>query len=202
MQRKNRGYKRGEPFRDSTLFVIATEGAVREKEYFEELGSRSSRIRIKVLNQQDQHRCSPKWVLDCAATYSSEIGLVNEDQLWLVMDVDRWPENQLREIDHACSNNDNWNLALSNPCFEVWLYMHIDDISTSTSTTCGELKTELGQKFKGGYSKREFVDRIDLAHGRAERTDDQPNHFIPSRMRTKLYLLTKEVFKVLGKSTD
>lgn len=40
---KNRGYKRGEPFRDARLFLIACEGAVREKEYFERLGHGSQR---------------------------------------------------------------------------------------------------------------------------------------------------------------
>ena len=39
MPRKNRGYKKGEPFRDARLFVIACEGEKREKEYFEALVS-------------------------------------------------------------------------------------------------------------------------------------------------------------------
>ena len=102
MPRTNRGYKRGEPHRDATLFVIACEGAVREKEYFEHLGYESSRIRIKVLKQGDQHKSAPKWVLDCAAKYQSDIGLSNDDQLWLVMDVDHWQEDHLRDINQAC----------------------------------------------------------------------------------------------------
>lgn len=198
MQRKNRGYKRGEPFRDSTLFVLACEGAVREKEYFEYLGERSSRIRIKVLQQEGEHRSAPKWVLDCAATYVTEIGLINDDQLWFVMDTDRWPEDQLRAIQQACQQNLNWFLALSNPCFEVWLYLHVDEIEKSASTSCGDLKKELAEKTKGGYNKKDYISKIRVAHARSEQGDRDPNHFIPTVMSTKLYRLTGEIFRVIG----
>jgi hypothetical protein len=39
MNRKNRGYKRGEPFRDAIQFVIACEGAARERQYFEHIAT-------------------------------------------------------------------------------------------------------------------------------------------------------------------
>jgi hypothetical protein len=198
MQKKNRGYKRGEPFRDATLFVIACEGAVREKEYFELLGEQSSRIRIKVLTQDDEHKSAPKWVLDSAAKYSSDVGLVSDDQLWIVMDVDRWKDDQLRELHQVCQSRSNWHLALSNPCFEVWLFMHIADIATSASSTCGEIKTELGQKAKGGYNKNLFIKKIRQAHERSKATDEHPEHFLPVPMRTKLYLLTNEIFQIIG----
>ncbi len=198
MLRKNRGYKRGEPFRDSTLFVLACEGAVREKEYFEHLGEQSSRIRFKVLSQNGEHRSAPKWVLNCAAKYSTEIGLLNDDQLWFIMDTDRWPYEQLHSIHSACEETENWYLALSNPCFEVWLYLHVDEIHTSTSNSCGDLKRELSGKSKGGYNKREFVDNIRVAHERAKACDKDPKYFMPSIMSTKIYQLTGEIFKIIG----
>jgi hypothetical protein len=201
MQRKNRGYKRGEPFRDSTLFVLACEGAVREREYFELLGEKSSRIRFKVLRQDGKHRSAPKWVLDCAAKYSTEIGLLNDDQLWIIMDTDRWPDEQLHGIHSACEGTENWYLALSNPCFEVWLYMHIDEIQTSTSISCGDLKKELASKSKGGYNKHEYVDKIRIAHERAMASDKDPDHFIPSTMSTKIYRLTAEIFRIIGSNS-
>lgn len=199
MQRPNRGYKRGEPFRDSALFVIACEGAVREKEYFEHLATLSTRIRIKVLQRDEPTRSAPKWVIDSAARYEDEVGLAQDDQLWIVMDVDRWKEEQLREIALTCKDTKNWYLALSNPCFEVWLYLHVDDIGTSKSTTCQELKEELNGKVKGGYNKAEFIKSIDRAHERALTLDPNPHlHFLPSQMRTKMHLLTTELFKIVG----
>jgi len=114
MPRKNRGYKRGEPHRDATLFVIACEGAVREREYFEHLARYSSHIRVKVLENKDNNS-APKWLLDSAARFAGEIQLINDDQLWFVMDVDRWPDAQLRAIHLACGERSNWFMAVSNP---------------------------------------------------------------------------------------
>jgi len=59
-------------------------------------------------------------------------------------------EEQLRAIYQECEQRTNWHIALSNPCFEVWLYMPIDDIQNTTSTKAQELKTELGTKIRGG----------------------------------------------------
>lgn len=199
MQRPNRGYKRGEPFRDATLFVIASEGAVREKEYFEELAKLSSRVRIKVLEREEPTKSAPKWIIDSAAKYKEDVGLAQDDQLWIVIDVDRWKEDQLREISITCRATSNWNLALSNPCFEVWLYLHVEDIRNSTSTRCQELKTELNTKLKGGYNKVEFVRKLKAAHDRSISLDPQPHlHFMPEAMRSKMHLLTTELFKIVG----
>lgn len=197
MPRKNRGYKRGEPHRDATLFVIACEGAVREREYFEHLGEYSSRIRVKVLENINGNS-APKWVLDSAARYIDETGLNDGDQLWFVMDTDRWPDAQLRAIHKECEKKTSWFIALSNPCFEVWLFLHIDDIQNSTSTNCNELKTELGNKIPGGYNKKTFIPRIRQAHDRSLALDTNPDHFIPEDMRTKMHLLSAEVFKFVG----
>ncbi len=197
MPRKNRAYKRGEPYKDSTLFVIACEGAVREKEYFEFLSSYSTRVRIKVL-EQEEHKSAPKWVLDCAAHYIEESELNDGDQLWFVMDIDRWPEDQLRTINEECKKNSNWFMALSNPCFEVWLYMHLDDIQNSTSNSCQQLKQELSQKVKGGYNKFTIVPKIREAAARAKQLDNNLSHFIPAKMRTKMHLLSEQLLQFIG----
>lgn len=73
MPRKNRGYKRGEPFRDARLFVIACEGARREKEYFETLVAGRRRVIVKLLAPTggQSGASSPEWVLDRAAAYQA-----------------------------------------------------------------------------------------------------------------------------------
>lgn len=198
MKRKNRGYKRDEPHRDATLFVIACEGAVREKEYFEHLGEYSSRIRIKVLDQYGQHKSAPKWIQDSAARYASETGLQEEDQLWLVMDIDRWKVEVFHEIQQTCEAHVNWNLALSNPCFEVWLYLHVDDIANCKATDCQGLKGELPNKINGGYNKTTFVKLIRDAHKRSSELDTNPNHFMPEEMRTKMHRLSGQLLEAIG----
>jgi hypothetical protein len=201
MPRKNRGYKRGEPHRDATLFVIACEGAVREKEYFEHLGKYTSRIRVRVL-ENTHGNSAPKWVMDSAARYEEEIGIRDQDQLWFVIDVDRWPVQQIRSIHEECEKRSNWGIALSNPCFEVWLYLHVDDIRDSKSTTCNELKGELPEKIQGGYNKEKFIPLIRKAHERALELDNNPKHFMPEPMRTKMHLLTIEILNILGANSE
>jgi len=197
MPRKNRGYKRGEPFRDSILFVIACEGAVREKQYFQHLAKYSSQIRVKVLENKDNNS-APRWLLDSAARYVEEMPLMKDDQLWFVMDVDRWPDEHLHSINQACENQRSWFLAISNPCFEVWLYMHVDDIANSTSNNCSELKAELPTKIQGGYNVVKFVPLLRQAYNRSLALENNPGHFIPEKMRTKMHLLTAELLKIVG----
>ncbi len=197
MPRKNRGYKRGEPHRDATLFVIACEGVVREREYFEHLAKYSSHIRVKVLENKDNNS-APKWLLDSAARFAGEIQLINDDQLWFVMDVDQWPDAQLRAIHLACEQKSNWFMAVSNPCFEVWLYMHVDDIQNSIANDCRELKAELPYKMKGGYHVVRFIPLIRDAHTRSLALDNNPGHFIPENMRTKMHLITTELLRIVG----
>lgn len=201
MPRKNRAYKRGEPYRDASLFVIACEGAVREKEYFSHLGELTSRIRVKVLDNKDGNS-APRWVLDAAARYVDEFRLEDSDQLWFVMDVDHWPESQLRAIHDECGIRPNWFMALSNPCFEVWLYLHVDDIKNCDAKTCQELKSALAEKVPGGYSKRKFIPLIRDAHNRSEALDQGDTHFVPGSMKTKLYLLTSQIFKIVGSNSS
>jgi hypothetical protein len=200
MPRKDRGYKRGEPHRDATLFIIACEGAVREKEYFEHLGEYTTKIRVRVLENTNGNS-APKWVLDSAARYVDEYKLDDTDQLWFVMDIDRWEDAHIRNIFAACMQNKNWGIALSNPCFEVWLFMHLDDIENSKSNSCNDLKTELPTKIQGGYDRKKFIPMIRKAHERALASDKDPKHFLPNKMRTKLHLLTAEIFKLLGQNS-
>jgi len=130
MPRKNREYKKGEPFRDSRLFVIACEGEKREKEYFLFFAKDNQRIKVRILASEGEHKgkSSPKWVFERAANFETEFGLNEYDQLWLVIDIDRWSTNEIRAIGQQCIEKDKWNIAISNPCFEVWLILHIKDI--------------------------------------------------------------------------
>ena len=93
-------YKRGEPFRDAQLFVRACEGAKREKDYFEALveGNQKAIVRLLTPDGDKDGQSAPKWVLDRATAYEEEFGLGAHDQLWLVMDTDRWEAEELRKI--------------------------------------------------------------------------------------------------------
>ena len=134
MERKKRGYKRlVEKKRDYRLFAIACEGSVRERDYFECFEVLSSRISVDLIADVDEdgnvvvsHNSSPDHVLQRAQVYANNTDLIDGDQMWIVVDVDRWPEEQLSILAQECYSR-GWNLAISNPCFEVWLCYHMEE---------------------------------------------------------------------------
>lgn len=196
-KRRNRAYKRDEPFRDARLFVIACEGEKREKEYFQALVKNSKRVKVEILapdptDAKDRGKSAPKWVHDRVVNYVEDHGLDDHDQLWIVMDIDKWKEEDLRAIFADCQKYHNWHLALSNPAFEVWLYMHVGDID-ELPPRC-KLKTLLHQKVGGSNSADDFVVKLDQAIKQAEEKDNK-DFFIPENHRTKVYLLAQELQK-------
>ena len=194
MPKKNRNYKRGEPFRDATFLIIACEGAKREKLYFETVAKRNQRIKVRVLSPSEDvaGRSAPHWMLERAITFTQEIGANEYDKLWFVLDIDRWSRDSLEYIKNECK--DNWYVALSNPCFEVWLMMHYLDPSEIESTSCKKLKTELNSKVRGGYKIETALSQIQTAIHRAKNVDHS-GHFIPSVKTTKVYMLAEEIIK-------
>ena len=208
--RKKRGYSREvELVRDYKLFAIACEGGKREPEYFKVFRFVSNRVAVDVIEDivSDQEiltinpsKSAPKWVLDRAIKYIEKEGLNDEDDLWFVMDVDRWSGEQLREIASYCEKFPNWHIVLSNPCFEVWLYFHRrSNFNASISNSCNELKSEISSFDKGGYHPLKFIPNfIDAIHN-AKSVDTDKNHFLPNRKATKVYQLGEAMINVIGR---
>lgn len=210
---KTRGYKRETPtelVRDYKLFAIVCEGSKREPSYFNVFRYLSSKIAVDVIEEivSDEEiravqskKSSPKWLLDRALIYIEKEGLNDEDDLWFVMDVDKWPEEQLRDIALHCEENPNWHIVLSNPCFEIWLYFHKKaDLSKSTAKSSQEFKTEIATLEKGGYHPYAFIPQLTEAIKNAKVVDTNPHHFMPGFKETKVYQLGEAIMLVIGKN--
>lgn len=204
-KKRNRIYKRqNEFFRDARLFVIACEGEKTEPNYFKTLVGNSKKVKIEILapepeiNVEDRGKSAPKWIIDRIANYIDKYGLDENDQLWIVMDIDKWPFQLIKSIHEDCKQYNNWHLALSNPAFEVWLYMHLDDIDELPENV--KFKTMLHEKTGGANSAEDYSSKIEYAIAQAEKKDQNPENFMPAERRTKVYLLVKELKKFLEKS--
>lgn len=213
MMRKKRGYTREvspELVRDYKLFAIACEGSKREPDYFKILRYLSNKIAVDVIEEIvseeealsiNPNKSAPKWVLERAVRYIEKEGLNNEDDLWIVMDVDRWSEEQLREVASYCDQFPNWNIVISNPCFEVWLYFHKkSDINISESISCNDFKTEISTLEKGGYDPIKFLPFLNDAILNSQASDSDKKHFIPKVKETKVYQLGEAILKIIGKN--
>ncbi len=189
---KNRSYKKGEPFRDATLLIVVCEGAKREKIYFETLAKGNQRIKIKVVAPEgvDSGKSAPHWLLDRAISITEELGSNKYDTLWFVLDVDKWRRSSLEQIKVECKAN--WHVALSNPCFELWLILHYLDSGSIESISCRQLKAEFNKKIVGGYKVEIALLNIQAAIERA-RGIDTSNNFIPALRTTKVYLLADQI---------
>src|SRR6202161_1989973 len=79
--------------RDKKLFVIATEGAKTEPQYFSIFNDHSSIVRVICL--KGKNRSSPLQVLKRMKTCIEEASLHLLDEAWIVIDKDNWAEEHL-----------------------------------------------------------------------------------------------------------
>ena len=208
MPKRNRAYKRGEPHRDARLFVIICEGAKREVAYFGFFQQFSRRIKFEPLPPK-KNASAPKHFLTRAQEYVDTVRLNDNDSLWFVSDVDHWGENVLRNISEECKQRKNWHLAVSNPCLEVWLFVHINDIEGLPSLhklpitkRSAPVKQAVDDIIPGGYKVEVFAPRIEEAIQRAKISDTNPDHFIPNLPGTKLYQLAEQMLEYLGQEWE
>ena len=208
MAYKKRGYVRDTPIelvRDYKVFAIACEGGKREPEYFNLFQYLSSKIKVDVIEnfvnddemrRKHENKSAPKWVLDRAMRYIEKEGLLDEDDLWFVIDVDRWSMEQLKELADYCNQYPNWHLVISNPCFEVWLYFHKKvSMNDSNSITCEQFKFEISTLEQGGYHPNKFMPFLKNAIANAKAVDATPTHFMPNPKETKVYQLGEAILK-------
>lgn len=184
----NRSYKRGEPHRDVRLFIIVTEGE-REDKYFGWFDRRSQRIRVELV-PREMHASAPNHFINRLQQYVGDKGLEPQmgDSIWFVLDLDHWSREAIDNLIDACKQTKNWHIAISNPCFEVWLNFHSGPI-TNKGAECSDLKTMLGERIRGGFHPNNICPMIDAAIEYAKAADTHPDQDFPDRLQTKVYRL-------------
>ena len=129
--------ERREAFRDARLIVIASEGKDTERIYFKALAKEytNPRVHVHILERSvdEQNNSSPEHVLKQLNDYKNLYDLEADDELWLVVDKDQWKDKMLSRVATECALEVSMHMALSNPCFELWLLLHLEDIVSLTS---------------------------------------------------------------------
>ena len=193
--------------RDYRLFAIACEGSVRERDYFERFEVLSTRITVDLISDVDEYgnvvissKSSPEHVLNRAQVYADNTNLVSGDQMWIVVDVDRWPEEQLSVLAQECYSR-GWNLAVSNPCFEVWLCYHMEtDISDEgRERDSAFFKNHLSTMTIEGYSPDVYAPLAFVAAENARSKDLDPMLRIPPYKVTHVYRLMDQLQQYTSK---
>ena len=126
--RNHRPFRRREPnkHRDARLFVIATEDTYAARQYFGVFEGMSPRVKI-VISETTDNRSSPGHVVDRLLRYREVEELNEDDRLWALLDTDHWiePNHRPQLIDALKrAKNSGIMVAMSNPCFDLWLLLH------------------------------------------------------------------------------
>ncbi len=155
--------------------VISCEGENTEIEYFNIIKSKLSAYipvildNIKIL-EKGSGLSAPKHVLNCIDEY-----ITNEknkdtfddqhDEFWLVCDRESKDDRKkgLLEVIPQCKVK-NYNIAIANPVFELWLLLHLVDIekydknslyeNAKCSSTKRFIDNELSTVLEKGYNKK------------------------------------------------
>ena len=127
-----RSFTRRSGYRDSRLIVIASEGTNTEPAYFEALRdyllASPSRVHVEVLRRDPGSPSAPEYVIEQLDSFKRDWKLSSYDELWAVIDYDRWGEAKLSTVATAAVQK-GYHLAVSRPCFEVWRLLHFEDLS-------------------------------------------------------------------------
>lgn len=110
------------------LFLLSAEGAKTEESYFRFFNSLGLPISVKILKRQTS-KSSPKQVLKEMMKYIGKGSkeLKKQDEAWIVIDRNGWPEDQIQKILDWEEKKEKHNVAISNPNFEYWLLLHFED---------------------------------------------------------------------------
>lgn len=176
--------------RDTSLVVIATEGTSTEKQYFEIFRRKSSRVQVRVL-QTEGGLSAPRHVLARLSRFRKDFDLGVGDALCLVIDKDRWPDAQLAEV-AAEARQRKFELAVSRPCFEVWLYLHHADPTPAMRSMSSQAIEHALRDLLGSFEKTHlrtelFEPHINDAVARAQALDVQPSDRWPNQLGTRVY---------------
>lgn len=199
------------------MFILSYEGKISEKKYFEdfrnsELFNDSGLIEIISLKRPTNRGSDPISVKKLLLEAKKEYRFKHTDEFWLIIDRDDWEEIHNHNFDKLvddCKKENNFFLAMSNPCFEIWLILHLKDINEfdeeekikimsnkKISNSKNYIDKVLSEIQGRGYNKRPnpriFSPLTKTAIDRAKELDNE-NQDYPKQIGTHIYKLIEKL---------
>jgi hypothetical protein len=186
MPRKPRPLDRaGGVVRDASLIVIASEDTYAVEQYFHKF--HTTKVLVEVLPTVNG-KSSPAAVIERLADYARKWQIGVEDEIWAC--IDRWPVSGLHQVIAQCHRN-GYRIAISSPCFELWIYLHFANAPTTTVNNCSQMTALLATHISG-YHKKAIsglpltLDQVHRAIERAKTLPD-PKALTPGVVATGLH---------------
>jgi hypothetical protein len=177
--------RQGGHFDAEKLFVLSYEGTVTEKKYFQdfrasEYFNNNGLIEIFPLKRPKNKGSDPFSVKKLLSWAKKEYGFKIKDEFWLIVDRDDWESIHKLSFDDLvveCKKEENFYLAMSNPCFEIWLVLHLKNLSEFTE----EEQNSLFENAKVSRSKNHIDIVVEQLQGgdRGYNKKPNPNIYLP-----------------------
>ena len=184
MIQRRRDYGKREPSRDAHKIYLVCEGKGTEPDYFRFFEGLSSNLQVITIPPADG--CDPIKLMKRAQevllgdnrqyTVECEHG----DTVWFIIDTDTWEkEGKIKPLRDFCEEQNGiirdkynemraypvWNVAQSNPCFEIWLYYHFYDNKPDKEVVegCASFKEYVHKAIAGGFNYEKDPVRLEAA---------------------------------------
>lgn len=213
---RRKDYIKREPSKDSRKIYIICEGAGTETDYFSFFQELSSNLQLIVIPPESGTdplklmELAEHTLLDEQRRYTLDYR--QHDTIWFAIDTDSWErENKIRPLRDFCEMQNSeislkydevkgykaWNVAQSNPCFEIWLYYHLYDAMPSTEEIeqYPSIKAFVNKKFGGGFDFQKDQVRLRDAIDNSETIFSRQCNGNPALYSTEQYMLGKEIWK-------
>jgi len=177
------------------LFVIAAQEGELTQAYFSIFRSgQRGRYRLKLLNNPAS-KSRPSDVLQRLIDYERSEKPGPNTEYWAVIDREAWSPAELDAVSGEIAKRENYHLALSNPCFELWLWLHLKpnrpfaDRHDCQRSLCREWP-ELA---KGDYDDAKLMQHMLSACERAKELDVTLDAKWPDEQATWVYRLVERL---------
>lgn len=169
---RRKDYFKKEPSRKSHKIYIICEGKGTEPDYFGFFEGLSTNLQIITIPPENGTDPLKLMELACKVLLGDErkytVDYAQHDRVWFVVDTDTWEkEGKIAPLRKFCQDRNDeiqekydevktysaWNVAQSNPCFEIWLYYHFYEEKPLDENVepCPSFKDFVGKSIAGGY---------------------------------------------------
>lgn len=192
-------------FRDDRLFIVACDDSYAPKQYFGFF--RLPRVQIHVVETPvDENRCHAIDVLERLERIEHD----ESDERWMLLDTDHYVKGpHIKEFSRIIKEAEQKGIsvALSKPCFELWLLLHHVDQSTvmeleNANSVEKCLREQLGEYNKIRLKREHFpIEKVAKAYQKAKELDKSvKGGVIPQTNTTRVYLLLDAIVSKLNTS--
>lgn len=223
MIRRIKDYTKKSPSKDSHKIYVVCEGAGTEPAYFSFFNQCSSNLEVITIPPHDG--TDPlKLIENAKRVFLADnsrylVDYVHGDTVWFVFDTDlSEKEGKIAPLCQFCEAQNDiisekydeiksyhaWNVAQSNPCFEIWLFYHFFNEApvNYSKSQHGTFKAYVNEQISGGFQFQVHPVFLEDAIANASANYHASNHYKLQLYSTEMFKLGTEILSFTKKELD